>query len=148
MNSPWLPATFIRFERLIRYCLVGAGLALFYSLLTAALYETRIISDPTLAGGVAFIATQPLAFLAHSRITYPDVTSGPSHGIRFGVAALAGFFVAICSIKLVTFAHWPYWAGLVIGWFLVPMVNYLVNAAWVFRARTFFALRKTPRSGR
>jgi len=139
------PSVFSRFERVMRYCSVGAGLTLFYSLLTAGLYETRTIPDSTLAGAVAFVATQPFAFVAHSKITYSDVPSSRLHWIRFGAVAFISFFVATGSIKLTSFVHWPYWTGLIVGSFLVPVVNYLVNALWVFRARTLFALHKTER---
>jgi putative flippase GtrA len=132
-----------RFERVIRYGFVGAGVTLFYTLLTVGLISGHVISDPTLACAFAFVITQPVSYLSHRLITYADVASDRSQWRRFGTIALAGFAVTTGTMKLDVVLGWPYWIALVIGWFLIPVVNYLINAVWVFRAKSLLALDRT-----
>ena len=131
---------FNRFERVIRYGVVGGGVTLFYTLLTVGLYKGHLIGDPTWASAVACIVSQPVSFLSHRMITYADVAPDATQWKRFGIIALSTFAISTGSMKLVDLLGWPFWIALVIGWVLVPVANYVINAIWVFRAKNLLAL--------
>jgi putative flippase GtrA len=129
-----------RFERVVRYIVVGGGVTLFYSLLTVALVSGRLVNDPTAASAMASLISLPLSFLVHRRFTYADAGSDRSQWQRFVTIAASNFAFTVASMKAVDLLHWPYWIGLVAGWVVIPMLNYTINALWVFRTRTFLAL--------
>jgi putative flippase GtrA len=126
--------------RLIRYGFVGAGVAFVYTSLTVMLYRGAALADPTIASAAAFILTQPIAFLAHRRVTYADAVQDRAQWKRFGVNALSGFTISISAMKAVDLLGKPYWIALMICWILVPAGNYLINAIWVFRVPSMFVV--------
>lgn len=126
--------------RLIRYGFVGAGLALVYTSLTIMLYRGAVLADPTIASAVAFILTQPVAFLAHRRVTYSDAVQDRAQWKRFGVNAVSGMTISVSAMKAVDLLGKPYWNALMICWVLVPVGNYLINAIWVFRVPNMFVM--------
>jgi putative flippase GtrA len=137
-----------RFGRLLRYGVVGVGLALLYSLLTVLFHESRFLPDPTEASMLAFLLTAPVSFFAHSRITYADADRDHTQWRRFGISLLSGFVISVGAMKSVDLLGKPYWIALVIGWFLVPAVNYVVNAIWVFRVKNILALEQAAQDKR
>ena len=48
-------------------------------------------------------------------------------------------------MRLVDKSDLPFWVGLVIGWVLVPIANYLINTLWVFRPKTFLRVEQEQR---
>tara|TARA_R110002020_G_C16321741_1_gene774935 strand:+ start:33411 stop:33872 length:462 start_codon:yes stop_codon:yes gene_type:complete len=138
--------TFRRFERVLRYLMVGAGVTAIYSLIVAGLIITDTIEDPTLATVIGSIAAAPVSFMAHRFITYSDVSDDPAHWKRFAIITLASFAIVTASMKLVDILHGPFWAGLIVGWIVVPIVNFLINTVWVFRATRLLALAGTDQS--
>ena len=137
-------ALYRKFERLIRYGAVGAGVTLFYSLLTTGLIVSRLILDPTTASAVATVVTQPLAFALHRAVTYQDVAHHETHWRRFATVALSSFVLGVGAMKLVDSLGWPFWIALAIGWVIIPVVNYFIGAIWVFRARKLLSLAPSP----
>src|SRR5579871_438154 len=119
-----------RFGRLLRYLLVGGGIAFFYSALTFALVVSGEIADPTLASALATLMTQPLAFFAHRAITYSDVQRQRAQIARFAIVATCSFVVGVGTMKTVVVLGQPFWLALVLGWALVPAANYLVTTLW------------------
>jgi len=130
-----------RFERVIRYIAAGAGVTLVYSLVTIALVSGGIEQDPTVASVLASLITFPVAFMVHKAITYVDVPFDRAQWLRFGIIALCNLVIAAGSMKAVDLVHMPYGIGLAIGWVLIPVFNYTINAVWVFRTATFLSLR-------
>jgi len=128
-----------KYGRVFRYIVVGAGTSLIYALLVIGLLKAHWIQDPVLASAVASLISQPVAFVVHERITYGDVPKAPGANIRFAVIALATFLVSTGLMKVTVMQHWPYWIAIVAGWFVVPAVNYVIGALWVFRARTLLS---------
>ena len=140
-----LLSLFRRCERVIRYILVGGGVTLFYSLVTVGLVSGHVCNDPTLASAIAQLVTFPLSFLAHRTFTYADVAPDAAQWQRFAVIAASNFVITTSVMKSVDLLGWPYWIALIVGWVLIPFVNYTINAIWVFRARSFLGLSKqTP----
>jgi putative flippase GtrA len=133
-----------RFERVWRYILVGAGVTLVYSLLTAAFITSLVIPEPTLASAAATIITQPFAFLVHRAVTYRDVPPDDRHWKRYAIAALSGFLLNTGIMKLATSLGWPFWVALAIGWVVIPVVNYLAGAIWVFRTARLLSVSRDP----
>lgn len=131
-----------RYERVLRYILAGGAVTLFYSLLTVGLVSGHVENDPTLASAIGSVLTVPVSFLVHRAVTYVDVAFDHAQWRRFGVISLASFVIATSVMKAVDLLHWPYWIGLAIGWVLIPVVNYTINAVWVFRAKAFLALHR------
>lgn len=130
-----------RFDRLFRFGLVGIAVSLLHTGLTTALYLGRVFTDPTLASAVAFVLALPVSYLAHRHITYPDTQARGTHG-RFGVIGLSSFVIATGTMKAMDSQGWPFWIALAAGWVLIPAVNYFINALWVFRVSSSFALEK------
>ena len=129
-----------RYERVWRFLLVGGAMTLLYSALTAGLILGRLVEDRTLASLCASFATIPLSFLIHRRVTYRDTRYQRSQWLRFGVIALTNLAINMGAMKGSEMLHRPFWAALIVGWVLVPVVNYLLNAIWVFRTRTLLSL--------
>lgn len=120
-------------ERLVRYGAVGVGTTLFYSLLTMGLIASRAITKSVFASLLAGLATQPLAFIAHRRFSYGDVPEQRGQVGRFVPVAISSVVFGTLSVGLANAVGWPVWTGLAIGWFVVPVANYVVMTLWVFR---------------
>src|SRR5262249_40644319 len=133
-----------RIERLIRYGIAGAATTLVYTGLALLLHRPAILSEATLASAVAFLATPPLAFLLHKRISFPHPDRDGVYLLRFLVVAAAGFATTVLTMAMIDQAGWPFLSGLVIGWIVVPLVGFLVNAMWVFRVRHAAKIVKSP----
>ncbi len=129
-----------RIERVIRFLVVGSFVVTFFTLSTLALIWWVFPHDPTLAAAVASILTTPVSFLVHRHITYVDVAAHSSQWQRFAVLAVANFVLSTGAMKLVDSAGATYWIGLALVWVLSPIMNYLISALWVFRARTLLRL--------
>jgi putative flippase GtrA len=129
-----------RFQRLIRYGLVGIGVSLLYTMLTVLFHKSGLIGDPTLASAAAALISIPLSFLAHRHTTYADVARHPAQAWRFAAIGISSFIIATGAMKLVDLNHWSFWIGLTLTWFLIPAANYIINALWIFRVRGFLTL--------
>jgi putative flippase GtrA len=131
-----------RYERIWRYILVGGGVTLAYSLITAGFISSGLITGPTLASAAATIVTQPFAFLAHRTVTYRDVPHDHSHWKRFAFAAASSFLLNIGIMRTATALGFPFWIGLAVGWVVIPVVNYLAGAIWVFRTKHLLSISR------
>lgn len=129
-----------RFERVIRFLLVGGGVTLVYTVLALCLHEGGVIADATLASVAAYLATQPIAFLAHKHLTFPDASRQHSSWHRFGAMSLAGLAITAGSMKVISVLGMPFWFGLVIGWVCIPIANFFISAVWIFRTRTLLSI--------
>lgn len=135
----WMIRLYHRFERVVRYIVVGGGVTIFYSFLTVVLVSGRLVDDPTAASALASVISLPLSFLVHRRFTYADAGSDRSLWQRFAIIAASNLAFTVASMKAVDLLHGPYWIGLVAGWVVIPLLNYTINAVWVFRTRSFLA---------
>lgn len=115
-------------------------MALFYSALTAGLILSGLVGDRILASLWASLASIPLSFLIHRRITYSDTRYEGAQWARFVLIAVSNLAINLGVMQGSRWLGWPFWAALVVGWFLVPVSNFLLNAAWVFRTRTLLSL--------
>lgn len=138
-------AAFKRYERLVRYVIVGGGAAVLYGGLVYLFVEYRFLNDAVKASALASIISQPVAYIAHRSVTYRDVTSVSGAPLRYAIIVVSTFSISTGSMFLVTRGGWPYWFAIVIGWFVVPAANFLIGSLWVFRARSLLRY-KAPRS--
>jgi putative flippase GtrA len=135
-----LAAMYQRFERVVRYAVVGTGITAVYTGVTAGLIASGAVTSPTMASVIGSLLTLPLSFLVHRRVTYADVEPGGSQFGRFSVLAAANFSLNAGLMTAVHAIGWSYWIALATGWVVVPVVNYGINGLWVFRTKTFLSL--------
>ncbi|MCA8903269.1 MAG: GtrA family protein [Hyphomonas sp.] len=133
---------YARFERVWRYLVAGIGVTAFYSALVTLLIVSQAISSPTVAAVIGSILSAPVSFLVHARVTYPDVQHDRAHVVRFMVITVISFVIVTASMHLVERIGAPFWVGLVIGWILVPIANYLLNTVCVFRPRSVLRVQQ------
>lgn len=131
---------FRRFERVIRYVVVGSGVTALYTGIVAALVFYGLVQIPTLAAAFASIAVLPVSYVAHRSITYGDTHSSQAQWARFAATAILTFVLNTGLMKTADQMGWSYWTALCAGWVIVPLVNYAINAIWVFRTKTLFGI--------
>jgi putative flippase GtrA len=119
--------------RLLRYGLIGAVAAgVYFSV--ALLFSEVLVAPHPVAIGAAFIASGVVAYFGHYFVTFPigrgHMFTAPRFLVQAAVAYLASVgLVAILQADL----GWLRWQALAATVALVPAVNYLVYALWVFR---------------
>lgn len=131
---------FRRFERVIRYVIVGSGVTTLYTGIVAALVSYGLVPNPTLAAAIASIAVLPVSYVGHRSITYADTPSSHAQWARFAATAIVTFILNTGLMNTADQIGWSYWTALCAGWVIVPIVNYMVNAIWVFRTKKLFGL--------
>ena len=142
LRAAWL---YNRFERLFRYGAVGVAVSIVNTLLTVMFYKTGLIGSPVAAISVSTVITMPVSFLWHRRVTYTDAVRDDRQWVRFFLLSMSSLAFGAASMKLAVFMVWPYWAGLLVAWFVIPTANFLVNALYVFRVSDLFVVKeKSP----
>jgi putative flippase GtrA len=131
-------ALYRRFERVIRYIVVGVGVTAVYTAVTAGLIGFAF--DRVLSAAIGSLVTIPLSFFVHRRITYADAGADGSQFGRFVITALSSLAINVGLMAASEMLGWSHWIALATGWFLVPIANYTINALWVFRTKTFLRL--------
>jgi putative flippase GtrA len=131
-------ALYRRFERVIRYIVVGGGVTAVYTAVAAGLIAVGL--DRVAAAAIGSLVTIPLSFFVHRRITYADAGVDGSQFGRFLITALSSLAINVGLMGVSEMLGWSHWIALAIGWFLVPIANYAINALWVFRTKTFLRL--------
>ena len=132
-----------RFDRVIRYLRVGGGVTAFYTALAVCIHDSRLVPDATVASTIAYLVTQPIAYLIHKRLTFPDAAHPGSHWPRYGVMALAGLAITAGSMKAISILGLPFWVGLLVGWVCIPIANFFISAIWVFRTQELLSIDVT-----
>jgi len=121
-------------RRIARYGCVGLGVSLFYSLAVIACVHFWPPIGPTLASVIAFIVTQPIAYLAHRNVTFFDGQRDSFQPLRFAVTTAASFVLAVGGMYWITeIAGREYLLGIAWTWLVIPAVNFVVYMLWVFR---------------
>jgi len=121
-------------RRVLVYGCVGVAISLFYSFAVIAFVWLLHPISPTIASTVAFVITVPAAYLAHSRITFPDSPNDTFQPLRFVLTTVASFVVSIGGMYWITeIAHRSYLLGIAWNWLIIPAMNLSVYMLWVFR---------------
>jgi putative flippase GtrA len=135
-----------RYERPIRFVLAGGFATLLYSGLTIGLVQSRMVPDPVHSSAIASVIAIPVSFLAHKVITFTDVRYEAGQWRRYLVLAAANLAVNVGLVRLGQIAAVSYTVMIAVGWILVPTINYVINALWVFRAHSLLALLRDSSS--
>ena len=152
MNSTGKPAApgprsywknlYYRFERVGRFGAVGVAVSLVNTALTVAFLQGGLVADPAIAISIATLATMPVSFLVHRRITYADAPRCQRQWPRFVLLSLSSLACGAAAMKAAEAMHASYWVGLGFAWFAIPTANYLINAFYVVRVRTLLRLER------
>jgi putative flippase GtrA len=119
--------------RLLRYGIVGGVSAGVY--FSVALLFSEVLGAPhPVAIGAAFIASGVVAYLGHYFVTFPSGRSHTSAAPRFLVQAAIAYLASVGLVAILQAdLGWLRWQALAATVALIPVVNYLVYALWVFR---------------
>ena len=129
-----------RFDRVLRYIFAGSVVTLAYSGIVSVLQISHTIDDRVLASVCASAVTIPASFIIHRATTYRDTRLVAAQWPRFVLIGIANLFINAGLMKISEPLHWPFWIALVIGWVVIPIANYLLNALWVFRPKRLWAV--------
>lgn len=140
----WLPDRITRhlrrFDRVLRYILVGGMVTLAYSGIVSVLQLSHTIDDRVLASVCASAVAIPASFIIHRATTYRDTPFVAAQWPRFVLIGIANLVINAGLMKISEPLRWPFWIPLAVGWVVIPIANYLLNALWVFRAKRLWAL--------
>lgn len=130
----WRPdATLLR--RIQRYGCVGLSVSLFYSLMVIACVHFGHPITPTVASIIAFMVTLPIAYLAHSSVSFSDRPYDAFQPLRFAVSTAASFVISVGGMYWITeIAGRGYLLGIAWAWLIIPAMNFLIYLFWVFRS--------------
>jgi putative flippase GtrA len=136
-----------KYERLIVFLVMGSGVTIFYSVMTAGLILSGLVQDNTVASLIATFFTIPMSFVVHKNTTYRDIQYDRSQMYRFGVNALVIAIAVNGSMKASDLLGWPFWLGLMISWVVIPILNFAVNSIFVFRTQHMFRFKRPGDGG-
>jgi putative flippase GtrA len=123
-------------RRIVRYGCVGAAISVIYSLAVIAAVNVLRPIGPTVASVLAFGIVQPLAWLAHRRISFGDRPYDTFQPLRFALTTTASFVVAVGGMYWITeIAGRSYLLGIAWNWLIIPAMNFGIYLVWVFRSR-------------
>jgi putative flippase GtrA len=121
-------------RRVFRYGCVGLAISLLYSLAVIACVQVFHQISPTVASVVSFIITLPMAYSAHSRVSFPDRSHDTFQPLRFALSAITSLVVAVGGMYCITeIAGRSYLLGIAWNWLIIPAMNFLTYMFWVFR---------------
>lgn len=121
--------------RVLLYAVIGTVVSLIYMLLIVAFVHLLPNLHPTGDTILAFIVTQPLAYAAHARLSFGDRVFDQRQPWRFVLSNLTSLVFSVGGMYVITeWLHRSYLWGLVWNWVMIPLVNFGLLGAWVFRA--------------
>lgn len=125
-------------ERVLRYGVAGLSVSCLYTVLVVRLEHGLPSNGPTGNTALAFLVVQPISFILHGAISYPETRRSrncfPNIGLRFAVTNSVGFATSIGCMVLVTGPlSASYLWGLAISWALIPVFNFAIYFIWVFQ---------------
>ena len=130
-------------RRVLVYGVVGLAVSLFYSLAVIACVLLLEDLNPTLSSVLAFAITLPVAYLAHSKVSFADSRNDRFQPLRFAVSTASSFIAAVGGMYVITeIAGQSYLLGIAWNWLVIPAINLTSYMVWVFR--TGWEPRKGP----
>lgn len=132
-RRPWFFPALL--ERAIRYGGVGVVISVLYSLCVIAIVQFLRPISPTMASVLAFVVVQPLAYLAHRKVSFSDRPYDRLQPLRFAFTTTTSFIIAVGGMYWITvIAGRSYLLGIAWNWLIIPAMNFLAYLLWVFRA--------------
>jgi putative flippase GtrA len=126
-------------ERVVRYGVSGGSVAVVFSLAVVVLVRFAPAVGPVGASMIAFCLVQPIGYVIHRSISYPDAMGDKfDRRLRFVLTNGAGFVIATGGMAMVTGVfHESYLWGIVLNWALIPAANFMIYLCWVFNVRSW-----------
>lgn len=117
--------------RMLRFAVVGAGVAAFYVILYLALLKLGFYQP--LANIVAFISAVAVQYVAQTIWTFQRYLGVPKQILRFICTVGLGLLVsALITGILGPAMGWPSWVSAVLVTLVLPVQNYIFFRIWVF----------------
>lgn len=134
VTVPFARVAWALLRRVLRYGCVGIAISLLYSLAVIACMQAPQAMSPTMASVLAFIATLPVCYLAHGRVTFSDRPFDMFQPLRFAFSTGTSFIVAVGGMYWITeIAGRSYLLGIAWNWLIIPAMNFFSYMFWVFR---------------
>jgi len=123
------------FGQLVRFAIVGFGLAALYSAIYWSL--ATYVMPPVLAVVIAFVISVSIGFVMHSRWSFRGHGAEEDHRlkVKFMLVQLSGFFLNEIFTWVLTgpLVHGPTWWPLIPAIFFTPLATFALNRQLVFR---------------
>jgi hypothetical protein len=124
----------------VRYGVSGGSVAVVFSLAVVVLVRFAPAVGPVAASMIAFCLVQPIGYVVHRTISYPDARPGGTmdRRLRFVLTNVAGFVIATGGMAVITgIFHESYLWGIALNWALIPAANFMIYLCWVFNVRSW-----------
>jgi putative flippase GtrA len=120
---------------IVRYFASGVTLAFVYTVTVVALVDWLHWCGPVWASMISFALWTPGAYLAHRHFTFRHERADGSSPVKFFVS----FVVRLAASALVVTVAVDYFGlhyivGILLNWFVLPLINYFILKLWVFAA--------------
>ena len=122
------------FGQLVRFAIVGFGLAVVYSAIYW--YLATYVMSPVAAVVIAFLVSVSIGFVLHSRWSFRGHGQREDHAlkVKFVLVQLSGFVLnEIFTWVLTGPMHEPTWWPLIPAIFVTPLATFALNRQLVFR---------------
>jgi len=123
------------FGQLIRFAIVGFGLAVVYS--GIYWYLATYVMAPVAAVLIAFLVSVSIGFVLHSRWSFRGHGQREDHAlkVKFLLVQVSGFVLNEVFTWVLTgpLVHGPTWWPLVPAIFVTPLATFVLNRQLVFR---------------
>jgi putative flippase GtrA len=121
--------------QLVRFAIVGFGLAVVYS--GIYWYLATYVMPPVAAVVIAFLVSVSLGFVLHSRWSFRGHGQREDHAlkVKFVLVQVSGFVLNEIFTWVLTgpLVHGPTWWPLVPAIFVTPLATFVLNRQLVFR---------------
>ncbi len=121
--------------QLVRFAVVGFGLAALYSAIYS--YLAYYVMPPVAAVVIAFIVSVSIGFVLHSRWSFRGHGQREDHAlkVKFLLVQLSGFILNVIFTWVLTgpLVHGPKWWPLLPAIFVTPLATFALNRMLVFR---------------
>ena len=120
--------------QLVRFAVVGFGLAALYSAIYS--YLAYYVMPPVAAVVIAFIVSVSIGFVLHSRWSFRGHGAREDRQLKVKFLIVQGFGFLLNEAftwVLTGPMHGPTWWPLVPAIFVTPLATFVLNRQWVFR---------------
>lgn len=127
--------------RIIRYGVSGVTISLFFSLAVIGFVRLSPRIGPVGATVLAFCVVQPIGYVIHRVVTFPDAAVGGARTraslLRFFATNIGSLALATGGMAIVTgVLKASYLWGVALNWMLLPAINFTIYLFWVFKIRS------------
>ena len=122
-----------RFQ-LLRYAVAGVGVSLGYTLNVFLLVDVLRAFSPTVASALSFVVWTPVSYIVHRDFTFRAATGSRTIAIKFCATFVTRLLISSFVVYFFSnVVHVHYIFGVLANWVVLPILNYFILDAWVFR---------------